>query len=118
LLLFRRRRILICGIASALRDPSPKVIERLLENPRITESDVFIAALIPTSREVLTAVGLCPKWRVSPSVAFALIMNPSTKPTISLSLLHNISHFDAAKVADASQLARPVQEAIELLRKL
>jgi hypothetical protein len=106
------------NIALALRDPSPKVIERLLKNPRVTENDVvLIAASRPASREVLTVVGLCPKWRVSPRVAFALIMNPYTKPTVSLSLLHNISRSDAAEVATASHLARPVQEALELLRK-
>jgi hypothetical protein len=102
-------------IALALRDPSPWVIEQLLKNPNLTENDVvFIAANRPVSKEVLTVVGLSFKWRVSPRVAFALIMNPYTKPNISLSLIHNISRADA-EVAASSNLSRPIQEALDLL---
>ncbi len=105
-------------IALALRDPSPKVIEKLLANPRVTETDVVsIAANRPVSREVLTVVGLHPKWRLSPRVAFALVMNPMTHPTIALSLIHNLHRTDA-KAAFASPLSRPVEEALTLLLAL
>ena len=100
-------------LAAALRDPHPEVIQRLLSNPRLTESDaVFIAARRPVPPAVLTELGCHPKWRVAERVAFALISNPHTPLRISLSLLHNVGRPRLRELMAATSIAEPVRDAL------
>ena len=106
------------GIALALRDPHPAVIEKLLDNPRLTEQDaLFIAAARPLTPEIPSCLGRHPKWRLSPRVAAALVHNPHTVLGVVLSLLHNLGRPAAAETARVPSLAPPIREALlDLLR--
>ncbi len=89
----------------ALRDPHPMVIAKLLDNPRLTESDVmYIATRRPAPIEVLTELGTHPKWRLRQRVALALCLNPHTPIRISLTLLLSLPVDDIVSVAENDRL--------------
>ncbi len=71
-----------------LSDPDTRVIENLLNNPRITETEVLkIASKRPNSSEILKLLSTHRKWSKRYTVIKALVFNPYTPPRISLGLL-------------------------------
>lgn len=75
-------------IERLLRDPHPMVIELLLQNPKLTQTDVL---RLVTSRRVraniLGAIVRCERWLSDGHVRQALILNPATPPSITIPLL-------------------------------
>jgi hypothetical protein len=66
-------------IGLMLRDPHPAVVEILLDNPHVTESDVVrIAAMRPAVPESLAKLAAHPRWSVRHAIKRALVLNPST----------------------------------------
>jgi hypothetical protein len=62
-----------------IRDPHPAVVEILLGNPHVTETDILkIASFRPAVPEALTKIAAHPRWSVRHAVKRALVMNPST----------------------------------------
>ncbi len=118
------RRSLAAGpnrrlLEMAIRDPHPMVVSRVLDNPRITESDVvFIAARRPAPPEALREVAVHPKWRLSKRVTRALLMNPYTPSEVSITLLHTLSSLDMREIRDDLRLPIRLRRlARELLRR-
>ncbi len=69
-------------------DSDPGVIQRLLQNPRITEADVIrLASRRPASAAILSTVFQHPRWIQSPRVAEALLQNPYTPALLAHGLL-------------------------------
>lgn len=70
----RRDKILLL-----LRDPHPAVVQILLDNPHVTESDVMkMASMRPAVPESLAKIAAHPRWSVRHAVKRSLVLNPST----------------------------------------
>lgn len=59
-----------------LRDPEPSVIQSVLENPHLTETDVLSIASSKGNAAVLTPVLSSPRWIVRYDVRTSLAFNP------------------------------------------
>jgi hypothetical protein len=71
-----------------LSDPDTMVIKNLLNNPRITETDVLkIASKRPNSPEILKILSTHRKWSKRYKVIKAIVLNPYAPPRISMGLL-------------------------------
>jgi len=102
-----------------LKDQDPLVIRSLLENPRLTESEVLkIVSLQPTSPRVLEEVFRNAKWAARYRVKKALIGNPSCPPSIAVHLLKFLLLSDLREIAQFENLHLAVKEAAyQLLRE-
>ncbi|MCP4197418.1 MAG: hypothetical protein GY762_09740 [Proteobacteria bacterium] len=99
-------------IEKAICDPHPKVIAKLLDNPKLTENDVvFISTRRPASPEVLAVVAFHPRWRPNQRIGRALIYNPSTPSMAALTLLPGLDKQTVVKIAKDIHLNGPVREA-------
>jgi hypothetical protein len=100
-----------------LHDPDPRVVLRLLENPRIVERDVVkMAALRPGSPAVLSTIAEHPRWSGSYRVRTALACNPATPSAIAERLLPTLMRQDLRTVAEAGALPPDrLNEALRLL---
>jgi len=99
-----------------LREQDPRVIRSLLQNPRLTESDVLkIASLQPTAPVVLQEIFQNPKWVARYRVKKALIYNPFCPPAISVHLLKFLLFADLKEIAQQEGLHLAVQEAAHQL---
>lgn len=84
-----------------LSDPDTKVVENLLNNPRITETEILkIASKRPNSPEILKLLSTHPKWSKRYAVKKALVLNPYTPPRMSLGLLEFLMSQDIESLAD------------------
>lgn len=71
-----------------VHEQEPSVIEILLQNPSLVESDVLkIVTKRPTSQYVLKQVFLDIKWISRYSIKRAIILNPYSPPNISVALI-------------------------------
>jgi hypothetical protein len=104
-----RRRDLIDRM---LRDPDPSVLEILLGNPRLTESDVIrLAARRPTSAEAQRALFRSARWKSRYPVQRALVLNPYTPSDLAAQLTGMLTEPDLRRVEADAQLADPVRAA-------
>jgi hypothetical protein len=101
-----------------LHDRDWRVIGVLLDNPRIIERDVVrIAALRPTTAEVLQVVARHPRWSSRPAVRKALCCNPHTPLVIARRLLPTLLVQDLRHVMESGALVSALApEARALLR--
>lgn len=100
-----------------LHDPDPRVVLRLLENPRIVERDVVkMAALRPGAPAVLATIAEHARWSGSYRVRTALACNPATPSAIAERLLPTLMRQDLRTVAEAGAL--PPDRLAEALRLL
>jgi hypothetical protein len=105
------------GLISRFRDETqPRVVQALLENPRLTEG-----ALLPMlHRErvppaVLDAVARHRSWGVRYPVRLALARNPSTPVPIALAVLPHLKKADLSGVARDLRVPSPVRRRAGLL---
>ena len=83
-----------------LSDPDPVVISNLLDNPRITETEVVkIASKRPNSPKIIRLVATHRRWSRRYRVMKAIIMNPYTPPGISIGLMEFLLVQDLRLVA-------------------
>ena len=75
-------------ISAALYDPDPGVVENLLNNPHVTESDVVrIVSRRPVAARSLVAVFNHARWGHRAAVRIALVYNPYTPGAIAEGLV-------------------------------
>lgn len=105
------------GLIQSLRaDPNPRVMEALLENPRLTEG-----ALLPvltrdtTPPPVLEAVANNRRWGVRYPIRSALARNPSTPVQAALRILPHLKKPDQRAVQKDIRIAAPVRRRAGLL---
>jgi hypothetical protein len=71
-----------------LFDPDPRVVQTILENPRLTEADVVkLAASRRANPEILETVAQDTRWVARYPVKLALASNPTTPTRIVLGLI-------------------------------
>jgi hypothetical protein len=94
-----------------VRDPHPDVVEILLSNPHVTESDIVkMAAARPAVPGSLAKIAAHPRWSVRHAVKRALVLNPATP------LADAIRIATTFKAAELEELAAD-QSLPELLRQ-
>ena len=94
-----------------LADPHPQVVERLLENPHITERDVLVmASRRPSVPDSLILIARCDRWRKRYSVRRAIVLNPHTPAHLAIRLLVMLRHKDQQLVAADGNLAGTVRD--------
>lgn len=75
-------------IERVMVDPHPGVIQNLLRNPKLTETDVVrIASRRPNYAKVLREIFKSARWGKQYSVKLAIAGNPYTPPTLALKIL-------------------------------
>ncbi len=73
-------------------EKDPRVVQGLLENPRITEDDVLFLVNQPrTPAPVLEQVARDPKWSSRREVRIALLRNGSTPLSLAVTFISNLS---------------------------
>ncbi len=92
-----------------IRDPNRIVALSVLENPKVTESEIeSIAKMRNVSDEVLKKIGSTREWIKNYQIACALVKNPKTPVHVSLALLGRLLPKD---LRDAS-MSRELPEVI------
>jgi hypothetical protein len=100
-----------------LSDPDTVVIGNLLNNPRITETEVLkIASKRPNSPAILKHLSTHRKWSKRYSVIKAVVRNPYTPTRISMALMEFLLTQDLEKVStDKTLHTQVIMGAKELL---
>lgn len=103
-----------------LADPDPLVLERLLENPRLTEDDVVrLVARRPATPAAQHAVART-AWLVRRRVRLALMQNPGTPPGVAVPLLLLCSKPELRSIAsghESAEIVRIVAREVYELRR-
>ncbi len=93
-----------------LADPNPLVIERLLENPRLTEDDVVrLAARRPAPVEAQLVLARTP-WLSRRRVRLTLLQNPGAPPAVTVPLLALCTHTELRMLSKSFESAAIVRE--------
>lgn len=99
-------------IARVLRDPHPDVIEILLGNPAVTETDVVrLCARRPVSPEVIRAVFRNTRWIARYEVRRAIVLNPYSPLGLAMQLSRLLTRQDARRVAESGELHNDLRAA-------
>jgi hypothetical protein len=106
-------------LAKLLHDPEPMVIERLLQNPRITEREVLkIITKRPVKTDIIRVVANSEKWNSSYTIKDAIARNPYTPIGITLKILPALLKQDLTEISLDGSLDKTVRErAVELLNQ-
>lgn len=98
------------------QDPNPRVIQALLENPRLTEGLLLRLVSRDSARpEILTLVARDRRWGSRYRVKVPICRNPNTPVATALSLLPGLRKIDLKGVADDPRLAKAVRRRANLL---
>lgn len=108
-----RREVLL----QLLREPHPGVIEILLDNPHVTESDVLrLASRRPMLPRALAVIAAADRWRVRAPVRRALVLNPFTPLPLAARLMTTLADGDLARASGEISLGvRLRQHAADIL---
>jgi hypothetical protein len=107
------------AIIAALRsDPTPRVIEALLDNPRLTEGLLLpLVAGESAAPRILAVVAASSKWVVRYPLRLALCKNPRTPVEVALANLSLLKKTDLLGIARDHRLTLPVRRRAELLAR-
>jgi hypothetical protein len=99
-----------------LYDPDPLVIRNLVQNPRLTTSDVVkTASRRPNTPEILHEVVTVDKWFARPKIRRALLLNPYNATGVSLKLLPTVGVSTVRKVRFGSDVHPLLSDAADYL---
>jgi hypothetical protein len=109
------------GIIRTIRqETEPKVVEALLQNPRLMEEDILVMVSRPGApAHVLQKIGRSSRWATRYPVRLALVRNPSTPPGVALSFLSSLKRDDLRALVSRPGVPTIVREgAQKVLKKL
>lgn len=99
-----------------IRDPNKEVMLTVLENPKITESEIEIIAKQKTSsEEVIRAIAKKKNWLKSYSIVYALVTNPKTPTAIAMRHLNNLRLKDLLAIGKDKDIPGVIREAAKRL---
>lgn len=97
-----------------LRDTSKEVMLKVLENPKITVSELeLIAKQRTSSEEILRAISAKREWVKNYSIILALITNPKTPVRISLRHISGLRKKDLLAIGKNRNLPDAVRSAVK-----
>ena len=103
-------------IAKLMRDQDHRVIELLLQNPRLRERDVVtIASRRPTSAAILETVANHRKWKSRYNIKATICWNPYSPDYLVKKLLPSLMQQDLRAIIDGGQLS---EESLSYANKL
>lgn len=103
-------------LEKAMMDPHPDVARKLLDNPRLTETDVVrIAAKSTIAPRVLCEIAAHPRWRKQPIVQKALVHNRLLPADFGLTLLPFLEKRVLREVSGDARLDETIQHAAAVL---
>lgn len=103
-------------LADLRRDPNPRVMQALLENPRVTEG--VLMPLVQDERAdqaVLEVIAKDRRWGVRYEIRLGLAKNPRTRLQTALGILHLLKKRDLRTVARAARVREAVRRRARLL---
>lgn len=105
------------GVLNRLRrDPSPKVVAALLENPRLTEGMLMPLVQDETAEPgVLEIIARDRRWGIRYEVRVGLARNPRTPLQAALGILPHLKKRDLRTVARAPRVREPVRRRAKTL---
>lgn len=105
------------AVLSQLRfDPTPRVVEAMLENPRVHEGLLLpLAASETAAPAVLALLAAHPRWGSRYEIRVALSRNPRTPVASALALLPHLRKNDLRAIPRNPRLPAPVRERSRLL---
>lgn len=96
------------------RDQDHRVIQALLDNPRLTEKDVIhIGSTRPTSPKVLEVIFNHPKWISRYSVKKVIVFSPYSPLSLSIRLLTFMNLGDLEELCDTPDLKDMLRQQAE-----
>lgn len=99
-----------------IRDPNRMVALSVLENPKVTESEIeSFAKMRNVSDEVLKKIGTTREWVKNYQIACALVKNPKTPVHVSMSLLGRMLPKDLRDAAMSKDLPEVIRSAAKRL---
>lgn len=99
-----------------IRDPNRIVALSVLENPKITESEIeSIAKMRSVSDEVLKKIGTTREWVKNYQIACALVKNPKTPVHVSLSLINKLLPKDLRDISMSKDLPEVIKRTAKRL---
>lgn len=105
-------------ISKLIHDPEPMVVERLLQNPRVTEKDVLkIITRRPVNPELIKVVSNSQKWNTSYTVRDAIVRNPYSPASLALKILPSIMKQDLIEISRDGSLTALIRNRALLLLK-
>ncbi len=98
-------------LSRLVHDQDPVVVRHLLENPKITEREVLVAASRrPTHAAVLEEVFRSPRFSSNRRVRKALALNPYSPPALAAAALSLLTGPDLREVARDESVRPEVRE--------
>ncbi|HEY0254557.1 MAG TPA: hypothetical protein VGC41_23680 [Kofleriaceae bacterium] len=103
-----------------VRDPHPAVVEILLGNPHVTESDIVkMAAARPAVPDSLAKIAAHPRWSVRHAVKRALVLNPATPLADAIRITTTLKPAELTELANDHSLPDTLrQHAAEILANI
>lgn len=95
-----------------VRDSSKEVVSAVLENQKISESEIELIAKQKTStEEVLRIISKKKEWLKNYTILYALVTNPKTPPGAALSNIRSIKTKDLAMIAKNKSVPEAIRAA-------
>ncbi len=95
-----------------LRDSHKEVVLKVLENPKITDSEVELAAKNPQlPEEALRYIAKKKEWVRKYPIMVALVSNPKTPPGISMQFIGNLRTPDLVSLSQSKNIPEMVRNA-------
>jgi hypothetical protein len=94
-----------------IQEPEPRIVEAVLQNPRLREEDLLYAiGRERVARSLLEVVADARRWREAPAVRLALVLQPSTPLPLALAQISGLMTRDLRRVSATTAL-RPLLRA-------
>ncbi len=102
-----------------IRDPNKEVVLKVLENPKITESEVEAISRNPSApEEALRYISKKRDWIRRYTIKVALVSNPKTPPGISMSFISHLRMTDLVVLEKNKNIPEAVRAAIKRYIKM
>lgn len=99
-----------------LRDPNKEVMLAVLENPKITHSEIEVLAKQQTTPiEIIRTIAQKRDWMRTYSIIYALVSNPKTPINISLKHIHNLRDKDLSIIEKDRNIPEAVRTSAKKL---
>jgi len=95
-----------------IKDSSKEVVKKVLENPKLTESEVdMIAKSRSVPDDVLRFISKKKDWMKNYSIMHSLVTNPKTPPGIAMPFVKNLKTKDLAVIEKNKNVSQAVRAA-------
>jgi len=99
-----------------IKDPSSEIVLTVLDNPKITETEIaIIASSRSVPEEVMKKIVRKREWMKNYTIVLAVVSNPKTSPGYAISLLTELKTRDIAILTKSKNISEAVRAASKRL---